>query len=195
MPIWRGNAGTTGFFTRGTDYTAGIMAVPPAARPPSPEPTDGPSERSRRLSFYLFAVLFLVIIAGVLAMLATGVMSGAGQRQFELAITPSGGSIGPGERLDVEVRITALREGLSFFEHDLPVTLQHEAVPDGIYVTFNPSTGIPDPQFTSRMLIAHAGAPPGSYSFTIRATGTDGRSLSLPFRLEVTGAAPNTAAR
>ncbi len=172
------------------------MAAAPPAVPPSSDANDGPTERGRRLSFYLFVLLFLGIIAVVLAMLATGVMSGAGERQFELAITPSGGAIGPGERLDVEVRITALREGLSFFEHDLPVTLRAENVPAGIYVTFNPATGLPDPQFTSRMLVAHAGAPAGPYSFTVRATGTDGRTLSLPFRLEVTGAVPNaTVAR
>lgn len=170
------------------------MAAPPPAVPPSPDADTGPTERGRRLSFYLFAALFLVIIAAVLAILAAGVMSGAGERQFELAITPSGGAIGPGERLDVEVRITAIREGLPFFEHDLPVTLLADDVLAGIYVTFNPATGLPDPQFTSHMLVAHAGAPPGSYSFTVRATGTDGRTLSLPFRLQVTGAAPNATA-
>ena len=167
------------------------MAAAPPAAPPSPE-TDGSTEMGGQRSFYLFALLFLGIIAVVLVILAIGVMTGAGERQFELAITPSGGAIGPGERLDVEVRITALREGLPFFEHDLPVTLRAENVPAGIYVTFNPATGLPDPQFTSRMLVAHAGAPPGSYSFTVRATGTDGRTLTIPFRLGVTGPAPNT---
>ncbi len=172
------------------------MAAPPPAVPPSPDPDAGPTERGRRLSFYLFALLFLGIVALVIAMLATGLMSGAGERQFELAITPSGGEIGPDERIDVEVRITAIREGLPFFEHDLPVTLMADDVPAGIYVTFNPAMGLPDPEFTSRMLVAHAGAPPGSYSFTVRATGTDARTLSLPFRLQVTGASPNaTAAR
>lgn len=172
------------------------MATAPSAVPPSPDPDAGPTERGRRRSFYLFAALFLVIIAAVLVILAAGILSGAGARQFELAITPSGGEIGQGERLDVEIRITAIREGLPFFEHDLPVTLLADDVPDGIYVTFNPATGLPDPQFTSRMLVAHAGAPAGSYTFTVRATGTDARTLSLPFRLQVTGAGPNaTAAR
>ena len=169
------------------------MAAAPPVAPPSPD-TDGSTERGRSRSLSLFIVLFLGIIVVVLAILAIGVMTGAGERQFELAITPSGGEIGPGERLDVEVRITALREGLPFFEHDLPVTLHAENVPAGIYVTFNPATGLPDPQFTSRMLVAHAGAPPGSYSFTVRATGTDGRTLAIPFRLGVTGPAPNTTA-
>ena len=168
------------------------MAAAPAV-PPSTD-ADGSTDRSRRRSFYLFALLFLGIIVVIMAILAIGVMSGAGERQFELAITPSGGAIGPGERLDVEIRITAIREGLPFFEHDLPVTLRAEDVPAGIYVTFNPMSGIPDPQFTSRMLVAHAGAPAGSYSFTVRATGTDGRTLSLPFRLNITGAATNTTA-
>ncbi len=172
------------------------MAASPPPAPPSPDTEAGPTERGRRRSFYLFALLFLVIVVLVIAMLAVGLMSGGGGRQFELAITPSGGEIGPDERMDVEVRITALREGLMFFEHDLPVTLRAEDVPAGLYVTFNPATGLPDPVFTSRMLVAHAGAPPGAYSFTVLATGTDGRSLSLPFRLQVTGAAPNaTAAR
>lgn len=172
------------------------MAVAPPAAPPSSEADDGPTERGRRLSFYLFALLFLGIVVLIFAMLATGLMSGAGERQFELSITPSGGEIGPDGLLEVEVRVTTIREGLPFFEHDLPVTLRAEDVPAGIYVTFNPATGLPDPQFTSRMLVAHAGAPPGSYSFTVRATGTDGRTLSLPFRLAVTGPAPNaTVAR
>ncbi len=171
------------------------MAAPPPAAPPSPD-ADGSTERGRKRSFYLFALLFLGIIVVILAILAIGVMTGAGERQFELAITPSGGAIGPGERLDVEIRITALREGLPFFEHDLPVTLRAEDVPAGIYITFDPVSGIPDPQFTSRMLVAHAGAPAGSYSFTVRATGTDGRTLSLPFRLNVTGPKANaTVAR
>ncbi len=171
------------------------MAAAPPAAPPSPD-ADGSTERGRQRSFYLFVLLFLGIIVVVLAILAIGVITGAGERQFELAITPSGGAIGPGERLDVEVRITALREGLPFFEHDLPVTLLAEDVPAGIYVTFNPAMGLPDPQFTSRMLVAYAGAPPGSYSFTVRATGTDGRTLAIPFRLSVTGSVPNgTAAR
>lgn len=169
------------------------MAAAPPAAPPSAD-TDGSTERGRSRSLSLFIVLFLGIIVVVLAILAIGVMTGAGERQFELAITPSGGAIGPGERLDVEVRITALREGLPFFEHDLPVTLLAENVPAGIYVTFNPPIGLPDPRFTSRMLIAHAGAPPGSYSFTVRATGTDGRTLAIPFRLGVTGPASNTTA-
>ena len=159
----------------------------------SPSPDSGPSERGRRRTFYLFAVLFLGIIVFVLVLLASGVMSGMGERQFELAITPSGGVMAPGGVIDVEVRITALRKGLAFFEHDLPVTLRAEDVPDGIYITFNPATGIPDPQFTSRMLVAHAGAPTGSYSFTVRATGTDGRTLSLPFALEVASTGQATA--
>ena len=172
----------------------GIMAASPPAAPPSPDADAGPTERGRRRSFYLFALLFLVIVALVIAMLAAGLMSGGGERQFELAITPSGGEIGPDERMDVEVRITAIREGLMFFEHDLPVTLRAEDVPPGIYVTFNPATGLPDPVFTSRMLVAHAGAQPGVYSFTVLATGADGRSLSLPFRLQVTEAAPSATA-
>lgn len=171
------------------------MAAAPPAAPPSPD-AGAPTENGRQRSFYLFALLFLGIVVVVLAILAIGVITGAGERQFELAITPSAGAIGPGERLDVEIRITALREGLPFFEHDLPVTLRAEDVPVGIYVTFNPVTGIPDPQFTSRMLVAHAGASPGAYSFTVRATGTDGRTLAIPFRLQVTGPASNaTAAR
>jgi hypothetical protein len=170
------------------------MAPVPSAAPPSPDADDGSTERGRRLSFYLFALLFLGLIVLIFAMLATGLMSGSGERQFELAMTPSGGAIGPDGLLEVEIRITAIREGLPFFEHDLPVTLLAEDVPDGIYVTFNPATGLPDPQFTSRMLVAHAGAPAGSYSFTVRATGTDGRTLSLPFRLEVTGPPQNAAA-
>ncbi len=170
------------------------MADPAPAAPPSRVPTGGSGERGRSLSFYISIVLFLVIVVAVLYMLASGLMLGAGEREFELAITPSGGAIGPGERMDVEVRITLLRAGPSFFEYDLPVTLHAEDVPKGIYVTFNPATDLPDPQFTSRMLIAHAGAPPGAYSFTVHATGTDGRSLSLPFRLQVTGAAPNATA-
>ena len=93
-----------------------------------------------------------------------------------------------------EVRITTIREGLAFFEHDLPVSLTVEGVADGVYVTFNPATDLPDPQFTSRMLVAHAGAAPGTYSFQVHATGTDGRSLSLPFQLQVTGTAPSTTA-
>ena len=172
------------------------MAAAAPPYPPSSDANDDSAERGRRLSFYLFVLLFLGIIAVVLAMLATGVMSGAGERQFELAITPSGGVIGPSERLDVEVRITALREGLSFFEHDLPVTLRAEDVPAGIYVTFNPATGLPDPQFTSRMLVAHAGAPCGLV--LVHGPGDRDRraDLSLPFRLGVTGAVQNaTAAR
>jgi hypothetical protein len=167
------------------------MDAPAAAAPP-PDHSGDSQEPGRSLSFYLMLVVFLVIVAAVLYMLATGVMSGAGERQFELAITPSGGAIGQGDRMDVEIRITALRHGTTFFEYDLPVTLTAEQVPAGIFVTFTPSTGIPDPQFTSRMLIAHAGAAPGSYSFIVRATGTDGRTLSLPFRLQVTGSAGNT---
>jgi hypothetical protein len=162
------------------------MAAAPPAAAPSPD-AGGSTKSARSPSFYLFALLFIGIVILVLAILATGLMTGAGERQFELAITPSGGQIGPGERLDVEVRITALRGGLPFFEHDLPVTLRAEDVPAGVYVTFNPATGLPDPEFTSRMLVAHAGAAPGSYTFTVRATGTDGRTLSLPFRLGVTG--------
>lgn len=160
-----------------------------AARPPAPPSPDanGLAERRQRRSFYLFVLLFLGIVVLVLAMLATGLMSGAGERQFELAITPSGGELGPGERLEVEVRVTSLREGIAFFENDLPVTLRADDVPTGIYVTFTPATGLPDPEFTSRMLVAHAGARAGSYSFTVRATGTDGRTLAIPFRLEVTG--------
>ncbi len=169
-----------------------MAAAPPA--PPQPRDAGGSTDLRGRRSFYLFALLFLGIVVLVIAILAAGLISGAGERQFELAITPSGGEIGPGERLDVEVRITSLRQGLEFFEHDLPVTLRAEDVPAGIYVTFNPATGLPDPQFTSRMLIAHNGALPGSYTFTVRATGTDGRTLSLPFRLGVTGA-PTTGSR
>jgi hypothetical protein len=169
------------------------MAAAPPAAPPTPD-TGGSTEKGHGRSRFLFIVLFLGIIVVVLVILAIGVMTGAGERQFELAITPSGGEIGPGERLDVEVKITALREGLPFFEHDLPVTLRAENVPAGVYVTFNPATGLPDPEFTSRMLVAYAGAPPGSYSFTVRATGTDGRTLAIPFRLGVTGPAPNTTA-
>lgn len=171
------------------------MAAPPVAAPSS-DVDDGSSEQGRRRSFYLFALVFLGLVVLILAILAIGVMTGAGERQFELAITPSGGQIGPGERLDIEVRVTSLRGGLPFFEHDLPVTLRAEDVPTGIYVTFNPATGLPDPQFTSRMLIAHAGAPPGDYTFDVRATGTDGRTLAIPFHLAVTGSgAAETAAR
>ena len=170
------------------------MAAPAPAAPPSPAPSGEPDERGRSLSFYLSIVLFLVIVAAVLYMLASALTIGAGERDFELAITPSGGAIGPGERMDVEVRIRLLQTTTAFFEYDVPVTLHAEGVPAGIYVTFNPATDLPDPQFTSRMLVAHAGAPPGSYSFTVHATGTDGRSLSLPFRLQVTDAAPNTTA-
>jgi hypothetical protein len=97
------------------------MAAPPVAAPSPLDADDGPTEQGRRRSFYLFALLFLGLVVLILAILAVGVMTGAGERQFELAITPSGGEIGPGERLDVEVRITSLREGLPFFEHDLPV--------------------------------------------------------------------------
>jgi hypothetical protein len=163
------------------------MAAAPPADATGPDAAEGTSERGRRLSFYLFALLFLGIVGIVLAMLAAGLMSGANERQFELSITPSGGELAPGERLDVEVKITTIREGLAFFEHDLPVTLSAEGVPDGVYVTFNPATGLPDPQFSSRMLVAHAGAPAGPYTFTVRATGSDGRTLSIPFRLQVTG--------
>ncbi|MEN6342046.1 MAG: hypothetical protein ABFC89_05745 [Methanospirillum sp.] len=169
------------------------MAAAPPAAPPSSE-ADGSTERKQQRSVFLFALLFLGIVAVVLAILAIGIMTGAGERQFELAITPSGGAIGPGERLDVEVRITSLRPGLPFFEHDVPVNLRAENVPAGIYISFNPPAGLPDPQFTSRLLIAHAGAPPGSYSFTVRATGTDGRTLAIPFRLTVTGPASNATA-
>ncbi|NLX48947.1 MAG: hypothetical protein GXY82_03550 [Methanospirillum sp.] len=168
------------------------MAASRPGVPPTAGPSDVPIDRGRRLSFFLFTALFAVIIVGVLALLAAGVMSGGHERQFELAITPSGGEIGQGERLDVEVRITVIREGLPFFEHDLPITLRAEGVPAGIYVTFDPAAGIPDPEFGSRMLIAHAGAAPGSYSFTVHAAGSDGRGLSLPFRLEVTGPGAGT---
>lgn len=106
---------------------------------------------------------------------------------------PLGGCHGTRGRYRRGGWITALRKGLAFFEHDLPVTLRAEDVPEGIYITFNPATGIPDPQFTSRMLVAHAGAPTGSYSFTVRATGTDGRTLSLPFALEVASTGQATA--
>jgi len=170
------------------------MAPYAPAGPPSPETGRGSEERERSISFYVSVVLFLLIVAAVLYMLASGLMHGSEERNFELAITPSGGSIGVGERMDVEVRITLLRTGPSFFEYDLPVTLRAEGVPEGIYVTFNPPTDIPDPRFTSRMLVAHAGAPPGSYTFRVHATGTDGRSLSLPFQLQVTGRTPNTTA-
>ena len=162
---------------------------------PAPPSTEETRERGRPLSFYLSLLLFLVIAAGVLYLLVSGLALGAGEREFELAITPSGGAIGPGERMNVEVRITLLRTQAPSFEYDLPVTLHAEEVPAGIYVTFNPATGLPDPQFTSRMLVAHAGAPPGHYSFTVHATGTDGRSLSIPFRLEVTSPASNMTAR
>ena len=181
------------FFTGAADCI-GIMAPHAPSSPPLPAPGRGSEEQGRSFSFYVSLALFLVIVVAVLYMLASGLMYGAEERDFELAITPSGGSIAAGERMNVEVRITLLRTGPSFFEYDLPVTLHAEEVPEGIYVTFNPATDLPDPQFTSRMLVAHAGAPPGTYSFEVHATGTDGRSLSLPFQVQITGAAPNTTA-
>ncbi|KAF5029400.1 hypothetical protein DSECCO2_649010 [anaerobic digester metagenome] len=170
------------------------MAPHAPAGSPSSVPSRGPEERGRSFSFYVSVAIFLVIVGAVLYMLASGLMHGSEERDFELAITPSGGSIAAGERMNVEVRISLLRSGPSFFEYDLPVTLHAEEVPEGIYVTFNPATDLPDPQFTSRMLVAHAGAAPGTYSFQVHATGTDGRSLSLPFQLQVTGTAPSTTA-
>ncbi len=168
--------------------------APRAPAGPPPVPGRESEERGRSLSFYVSVALFLVVVGAVLYMLASGLMHGSEARDFELAITPSGGSIAPGERINVEVRITLLRSGPSYFEYDLPVTLHAEEVPEGIYVTFNPTTDLPDPQFTARMLVAHAGAPPGTYSFKVHATGTDGRSLSLPFQLQVTGPGPNRTA-
>lgn len=146
-----------------------------------PTPISRGFHRNRNIGIAAFLVTVIVIVGLYAAGVFTGGRSIFGPPfDFELSVTPAGGTVMQGKSIQTSVSI-ALSSG-----SPEQVTLSASGGPNGVTYNFETPKGSPD--FTSTLTVSVPDSVPTSaYSFTVTATG-GGKTYSTSYTLSVLSA-------